>query len=69
MTSERKGQILLVEDTLLLAKSYIQYLRNEPYSVDHVTTGKEALDYMAKNTPDCILLDLCPSPLKLGHYF
>lgn len=58
MTPERKGQILLVEDTHLLARSYIQYLRNEPYSVHHVATGKEALDYMAKNTPDCILLDL-----------
>jgi len=40
MTSERKGQILLVEDTLLLAKSYIQYLRNEPYSVDHCPSSK-----------------------------
>jgi two-component system repressor protein LuxO len=58
MASERKGLILLVEDTALLARSYIQYLRNEPYTVDHVATGDEALAYMAANTPDCILLDL-----------
>ena len=58
MASERTRQILLVEDTALLAKSYIQYLRNEPYKIDHVATGKEALAYMSANTPDCILLDL-----------
>lgn len=58
MASERKKNILLVEDTALLAKSYIQYLRNEPYTVTHVATGKEAMAYISSNMPDCILLDL-----------
>ncbi len=58
MAAERKKEILLVEDTALLAKSYIQYLRNDPYTVTHVATGKEALKHLSSNMLDCILLDL-----------
>ena len=47
MASARDRQILLVEDTALLARSYIQYLRNEPYSVELAATGSEALSFLA----------------------
>lgn len=58
MTTAKKHEILLVEDTSLLAKSYIQFLRNEPYTVTHVETGEEALEIISSNTPEAILLDL-----------
>jgi len=58
MATQKKRDILLVEDTALLAKSYIQFLRNEPYEVTHVETGVEALSVIGSETPEAILLDL-----------
>lgn len=50
--------VLLVEDTVPLARTYEAYLEHEPYTVVHVETGGEALDALATATPDVVLLDL-----------
>ena len=40
------------------ALTYMNYLRDEGYHVDHVVSGKNALAVLTKNIPDIILLDL-----------
>ena len=54
----RKSTILLVEDTTSLARTYMEYLRGEPYDIHHVETGGEAIDALEKEAPDAVLLDL-----------
>ena len=56
MTSTTR--ILLVEDTVPLARTYEAYLENEPYDVTHVETGAEAMALLAENPPEVVLLDL-----------
>ena len=51
-------EILLVEDTLPLARVYIEYLRHEPYRITHVETGKAALEALRAAPPEAIILDL-----------
>jgi DNA-binding NtrC family response regulator len=53
-----KKRILLVEDTLPLARVYQEYLKNQPYEVIHVDTGKKALAEIARVPPDAMVLDL-----------
>ena len=50
--------ILMIEDTVLLAKLYIEHLREENVEITHVTTGKEAFSYLSDHTPHIILLDM-----------
>ncbi len=52
------GNILLVEDTVSLAKTYLAYLKDDPYEVQHVELGADALAVIRERTPDVILLDL-----------
>ena len=52
------GNILLVEDTVSLAKTYLAYLKDDPYEVQHVELGADALAAIRERTPDVILLDL-----------
>jgi len=51
-------RLLLVEDTAVLARTYVQYLADEPYAVTHVANGTEALAEIARQVPDLIVLDL-----------
>ncbi len=53
-----RSKILLVEDTPALARTYCGYLRNEPVDIEHVETGKAALDALRRDVPDAMLLDL-----------
>ena len=53
-----KSPILLVEDTSVLAKTYIQYLRNKPYDITHVVNGRDAIEYLKQHVPRAVLLDL-----------
>jgi DNA-binding NtrC family response regulator len=53
-----KPTILIVEDTVSLARTYMEYLRAEPYDLVHVETGGEAIEAMVKGPPDAVLLDL-----------
>jgi DNA-binding NtrC family response regulator len=51
-------RILLVEDSPALSLLYQEYLREQPYQVEHVSTGADALAAIKQHTPDIILLDL-----------
>lgn len=53
-----KTPILLVEDTTVLAKTYIQYLRNDPYDITHVVNGRDAIAHLKQHVPRAVLLDL-----------
>ncbi len=52
------ARILLVEDTVPLARTYEAYLEHEPYDVTHVETGRNALGILNSDPPDVLLLDL-----------
>ncbi|MEE8270936.1 MAG: sigma-54 dependent transcriptional regulator [Alphaproteobacteria bacterium] len=58
MSEVRKTDILLVEDTSSLARTYQGFLRDEPYAVRHVETGAAALAAIDAQVPAAILLDL-----------
>jgi two-component system repressor protein LuxO len=58
MNPSRHHDVLLVEDTSALARTYQGFLRGGPYAVRHVETGSEALSAIAEQTPAVILLDL-----------
>jgi len=47
-----------VEDSAAQAAAYTAYLLEEPYRVDHVTSGEAALEYLEHTVPGLILLDL-----------
>ena len=58
MTDTQPRRVLLVEDTLPLAKSYIEFLKTGPYEVEHVETGRKALNALKRGMPDVMLLDI-----------
>ena len=58
MPDKPMTDVLLVEDTMPLARVYMEYLRHEPYHVSHVETGKAALDILRTAPPRAIILDL-----------
>lgn len=51
-------QVLLVEDTVSLARTYMEYLKHGAYTVTHVETGKDAYAALAREAPAAVLLDL-----------
>ncbi|MFV0432051.1 MAG: sigma-54-dependent transcriptional regulator [Alphaproteobacteria bacterium] len=50
--------VLMVEDTPTLSVLYQEYLRREKIDLHITKTGQEALDWLAKEAPDAVLLDL-----------
>ena len=50
--------ILLVEDDVPLAQIYQTFLRDQPFRVRHVATGKAALEFIGNCVPDVMILDL-----------
>ncbi|OQY43626.1 MAG: sigma-54-dependent Fis family transcriptional regulator [Candidatus Parabeggiatoa sp. nov. 2] len=58
MTTELHPSVLLVEDDLVVAECYKNYLENEPINLVHVDTGEAALLHLQQATPAAILLDL-----------
>lgn len=53
-----KPRILLVEDSLPLAKVYQQYLGDEMFELSHADTGELAKAAIISEVPDLVLLDL-----------
>ena len=51
-------RILVVEDDLAVCRSIDRALRLEGYEVDTVASGGEALEGVASNSPDALVLDL-----------
>jgi len=50
--------ILMIEDTPALARTYQGFLRDESYDLQHVESGEEGLEVIARNAPNALLLDL-----------
>ena len=50
--------ILLVEDSIALAQAYKEYLRNEPWLVQHVDDGAAAMEFIYAHKPKVVVLDL-----------
>ena len=58
MSAPDAKNILLIEDTVPLARVYTEYMRAESYHVIHVETGEAALAELAASVPDAVVLDL-----------
>jgi two-component system repressor protein LuxO len=58
MSGSHIKTILLIEDTVPLARVYTEYMRSESYNVIHVETGAAALAALADAIPDAVVLDL-----------
>ncbi len=58
MNELKNQRILLVEDEIALAGVYMEYLYDEPYEIDHVDTGKLALEKISAENFAAIILDL-----------
>ena len=52
------GRLLIVEDTPSLSRTYEAHLKTDFNEIQIVDTGAKALESIAANTPNCILLDL-----------
>jgi len=50
--------IFLVEDDQYLVDIYITKLEKEGFEVDLARDGQEALDFLEKNKPDLLILDI-----------
>ncbi len=57
MAEQGRHRLLLVEDSRSLARTYEQYLRDEPFEIVSVETGSEAMDELDRPF-DVVLLDL-----------
>ncbi|AUG52187.1 sigma-54-dependent transcriptional regulator [Thalassospira marina] len=52
------ARILIVEDTLSLARVYQDYLRVDGHRIEHVGTGRDAINLLRQNSFDVAILDL-----------
>jgi DNA-binding NtrC family response regulator len=57
MNTNHLACILLVEDSTELAYVYLEYLKKHNYTVNHVSTGEAAINFMQNSSPDVVLLD------------
>lgn len=53
-----KPKVLLVEDSTSLAILYKQYVKDEPFDMFHVETGRDAIQFLQKTPPELLILDL-----------
>lgn len=57
-SAENKKKILVVEDDLFLIRAYQIKLEKEGFEVWVATEGTTALNYLEKDPPDLVMLDL-----------
>ena len=66
------AKVLIVEDNESLRLAYSSFLEQEGFTVATASRVKEALEYLATNTPDIILLDMLMPEMNglelLQHY-
>lgn len=53
-----QARIVIVEDTLSLARVYQDYLRADGHLVDHVVSGGSAIERLRQDPPEVLVLDL-----------
>lgn len=58
MLIEAQTDLLLIEDTMSMARVYLEYLRRGPYTVRHCVTGRDSITEIDRRPPEAILLDL-----------
>lgn len=50
--------VLIVEDEAAIADTLIYALETENFSVEHVITGQQAIDYVTRTLPSLVVLDI-----------
>ena len=58
MKTNAQPKVLVVEDDVVIAAMYKNFLSEEPMALTHVDTGNAALSYLNHTIPHAILLDL-----------
>jgi DNA-binding NtrC family response regulator len=58
MADSEPANVLLIEDTLSMARVYLEYLKRGPFRPRHCMTGREALADIEQRPTDAVLLDL-----------
>ncbi len=53
-----KGKIIIAEDDTVLRDLYLRKFSTDTYDVRTASNGQEALDLIAKDKPDLVLLDI-----------
>ncbi|WP_349678657.1 response regulator, partial [Methylophaga sp. UBA5100] len=51
-------QILLIEDDLSLAQGLIRSLRQDRFTVNHLSLGRQGINSIKTTPPDIVILDL-----------
>lgn len=64
----QKIKVLIIEDEKILAEMYKDKFEEAGYQVDSVFSSEQALDYLKKEKPDLILLDIL-LPRENGIFF
>ncbi len=57
MESEKKGNILWVDDEIELLRSHVLFLREKGYDVDTATNGEDAIELVQHRAFDLVFLD------------
>lgn len=65
MTTNTKYKVLLCEDEVYVARSYVRKLELEGFEVIQANNGVECIEFMQKEKPDLVILDLM-MPLQTG---
>ena len=58
MTEDKKTKILIVEDEVIISKTYAEELRDEGFFVLTAMNGNVGLELALREKPDIILLDI-----------
>jgi DNA-binding NtrC family response regulator len=58
MADSESSDVLLIEDTLSMARVYLEYLKRGPFRARHCMTGREALAEIERSPAHAVLLDL-----------
>lgn len=58
MTEDKKVKILIVEDEVIINKTYTEELQDEGFLVLTATNGRDGLELALSEKPDLILLDI-----------
>lgn len=58
MCGKSKTRVLMVEDTLSVARMTEAFLSRAGHDVEHVSTAAAAMDVLKSNPPDAVLLDV-----------